>query len=298
MNDVTIPRDGGVTQFDPSKAREITAQADAVIEYAKSVKDWPALELAVDKKIEEQIEFVRWWRQKVTRGRPKKKNADLNSFLSLADAEDLTGISQVQVARWAKRLKDVPKYREQLYGAAYKAAMAAVSAPHVTHNSGENEWYTPPEIIEAARRVMGGIDLDPATSVFANRTVGAEVIYTAKEDGLKREWHGRVWMNPPYAQPLCSQFCEAAALKAESGEIDQACVLVNNATETAWFQSLLAVASAVCFLKGRVKFIDPDGQPSGCPLQGQAVLYLGPNHEAFVTEFRRIGKASRWLNAA
>ena len=40
---------------------------------------------------------------------------------------------------------------------------------HLSQNSGENEWYTPPEIIAAARTIMGRIDTDPASSEKANQ---------------------------------------------------------------------------------------------------------------------------------
>jgi len=160
---------------------------------------------------------------------------------------------------------------------------------HVGKNSGDNEWYTPALHIELARTVMGGIDCDPATSEIANRTVKAETIFTAENDGRAQTWRGRVWMNPPYANPLMSDFAEAVSAKFESGEIEQACILVNNATETKWFQRMLEAASAVCFPKSRIKFLDPEGNPSGAPLQGQAIVYMGESIEAFKDAFKTEG---------
>ena len=165
----------------------------------------------------------------------------------------------------------------------------AVKKAHVANNSGNNEWYTPPKFIELARQVMGGIDLDLATSEVANRVVQAPKIFTAEDDGRAQQWSGRVWMNPPYAQPLMGDFAEAVASKYESGEIEQACILVNNGTETQWFQRMLGAADAVCFPKTRIKFIDPDGNPSGAPLQGQAILYMGGNVAAFTSLFAEEG---------
>lgn len=159
---------------------------------------------------------------------------------------------------------------------------------HVAQNSGENEWYTPPQFIESARAVMDSIDLDPASSEIANRTVKAEKYYSKEDNGLGQQWHGNIWMNPPYAQPLMSQFAEAVAAKYESGEIDQAIVLVNNATETQWWQRMASCSSAVCFPKTRIKFLDPNGNP-GAPLQGQSILYFGKYETAFVDEFSKYG---------
>lgn len=160
---------------------------------------------------------------------------------------------------------------------------------HVAQNSGENEWYTPSEYIESARLVMGSIDTDPASSQIANATVQALQFYTKDDDGLTKEWRGNIWMNPPYAQPLISQFSQAISKKFTDGEVSQAIVLVNNATETAWFQLMAEYASAVCFPKSRIRFLDPNGKP-GAPLQGQAVLYFGEHSQVFYNEFKKYGK--------
>jgi hypothetical protein len=52
--------------------------------------------------------------------------------------------------------------------------------PHVSHSTGENEWYTPPEHLDAARAVLGAIDLGPASSDKAQETVGAGNYFTVR----------------------------------------------------------------------------------------------------------------------
>jgi ParB family chromosome partitioning protein len=163
-----------------------------------------------------------------------------------------------------------------------------LSRPHVTHNSGNNEWYTPPEYIEAARAVMGSIDLDPATSHKANEIVKADAIYTVDDSGLEYEWFGRAWMNPPYASDLIGRFAEKLCFHVDQGDVTEAIVLVNNATETGWFQTLMSRASAVAFPRGRVRFWNPD-DGAGAPLQGQAVIYMGLQPERFREVFGVFG---------
>lgn len=65
------------------------------------------------------------------------------------------------------------------------------------HSSATNEHYTPDIVVAPARRVLGGIDLDPASCEEANMRVGAAKIWTLADDGLAQPWHGRVFVNPP-----------------------------------------------------------------------------------------------------
>jgi phage N-6-adenine-methyltransferase len=157
---------------------------------------------------------------------------------------------------------------------------------HLTQNSGNNEWYTPTKFIESARLVMGSIDLDPASSEIANKTVKAKKYYTQQDNGLSKKWAGNVWLNPPYSKDLINGFIDKVA--TQKG-INNICVLVNNATETAWGQKLLNLASCICLIKTRIKFLDYTGTPAKSPLQGQMVVFKGKNTAAFITEFSKHG---------
>lgn len=168
------------------------------------------------------------------------------------------------------------------------ALLRAVNGAHVGHNSGDSEWFTPEPYIKSARAVMGDIDLDPGSTAEANEVIGATMFYGEADDGLSKPWQGRVWMNPPYARPLIDNFCAKLTEEYAAGNVTQACVLVNNATETGWFHTLLEVASAVCFHRQRIRFWHPRKE-SATPLQGQTILYFGENLEAFRSEFLRFG---------
>lgn len=194
-----------------------------------------------------------------------------------------------EIVEAAKALPEQPTQEQVAH-----AVEAVKTRPHVANNSGDNEWYTPKDYIEAARQVLGSIDVDPASNPLANEVVQAATFYTAEDSGLDKEWHGTAWMNPPYESGLIGQFVEKLCDSYASGTVSQAVVLVNNATETRWFQSLAEQASAACFPKGRVKFWHP--RKVAVPLQGQAILYLGPNPDEFASAFSQFGFCMEALN--
>ena len=156
--------------------------------------------------------------------------------------------------------------------------------PPPISTGGAIEWYTPPQYIEAARRVMGSIDLDPATSEVAQATVQAGTYYTKETNGLDKPWLGNVWCNPPYSSELINAF---TARIVEHGE--QWLVLTNNGTDTRWGQALLRACTAVCFTDHRIRFHNEDGEPQGPAMQGQMFTYYGPNTEQFTAEFGAFG---------
>jgi len=202
---------------------------------------------------------------------------------------DDMGITKNQSSKWQK-IASIPEEKFENYIAIEKelstsGVLRISKNVHVSNNSGENEWYTPPFIIESAKSIMGDIDLDPASSKLANETVGAKEFYTIEDDGIKKDWHGRVWLNPPYSQPDISNFAKAVTSK----KYDEIMILVNNATETDWFRMMAEASKVICFINKRLKFIDRDGNPSGAPLQGQAIIYKGSNIDSFIEKFKENG---------
>lgn len=139
-----------------------------------------------------------------------------------------------------------------------------------------NEWYTPGHVVELARDLMRKIDLDPASCEQANQVVQAEAFYTKKQNGLSLPWAGRVWLNPPYAKGDIDAFVNKLCWELSMhGDTVEACVLVNNATDTGWFHRLLKEPSFVglCLLRGRLRFWGPLPTDQ-TPRNGQVVLYF------------------------
>jgi ParB family chromosome partitioning protein len=159
---------------------------------------------------------------------------------------------------------------------------------HRTKGTGENEWFTPDIYIDSAREVMGGIDLDPATSKACQKRIKAKKYYTTNTNGLDKDWSGNIWLNPPYSKNEIKQFIDKLIIQINIGNVSQAIVLTHSYTDTLWFHKIENQAALICFTKGRIQFEEDDGHIAQ-PTQGQCFFYVGKNLKKFKTEFGRYG---------
>ena len=192
----------------------------------------------------------------------------------------------------AAQVAELPAEAQQTVAAAApeeitEAAREAVHN-HRAQGTGENEWYTPEQYIEAARELLGEIDVDPASSELAQKTVKAGRFFTIEDNGLEKEWNGKVWLNPPYAQPAIQDFIRKTVAEFEAGRMSEGVVLTHNYTDTKWFHIAAKAASAICFTRGRIGFLSPEGKKAA-PTQGQAFFYFGSRREDFADSFCGFG---------
>lgn len=157
-----------------------------------------------------------------------------------------------------------------------------------------NEWYTPSNIIELARGVMGGIELDPASSKAANKVVKAKKFYTKEDDGLAQTWRAKsLWMNPPFSRTdsgiLMLPFAQKLVESYRSGDVLEACVLTHSRTENRWFRAYAEQAQRICFISKRLKFWNEVNAGTGSSPNGQVVFYFGQEGKKFTDAFKTVG---------
>jgi hypothetical protein len=152
-------------------------------------------------------------------------------------------------------------------------------------------WGTPDNYLEAARTVLDGIELDPATNEAAQLRVKAERYFTREQDGLAQPWVARsLWLNPPFSAGLVSRMCNRFGDAVEEETIGAGLLLVNACTEVEWFQRLLGACKAVCFPDERISFLDAAGNPVHGNAYRQAIFYAGPKLPLFAKTFRPFGR--------
>jgi len=142
-----------------------------------------------------------------------------------------------------------------------------------------DEWYTPKGIIEA----LGHFDLDPCAPCHGFYT--AKTCYDQFDDGLSKEWFGRVFCNPPYSRKLVSLF-----IKRMSEHGNGVALLFNRMDIAMWHDIIFTTADAMLVIRGRLRFIRPDGiqgDAAGC---GSVLVAWGKNNAQSIIDSNLPGK--------
>lgn len=224
---------------------------------------------------------------RATGGRPKPLHAE--GVITL----EKMGISSAAASRWQK-LARVPgdvvatfvkDARGKTEGEVTATGLLrAASGTPANFSSDSVEWYLTKKYVDAVREVLGKIDLDPASCAKANQVIRAADYFSKRDDGLRRMWRGRVYVNPPYNETLI--WCQKLLAEYDANRVTAAILLVNANTETDWFQPLLS--HWVCFTSERIPFWTPGGGVSR-PLSGNAFVYLGKEQTKFRDRFLEFG---------
>ena len=143
--------------------------------------------------------------------------------------------------------------------------MSLPTATVARHSMDSPDWYTPAPIVFAAREVMGGIDLDPASCEDANRVADAAHYYTAEDDGRRQPWFGMVFLNPPggkddAGRSLVADFWCRLMRAWETGEIEAAIWVGYSMEQLQTLQNADTIATpldfSMCIPRKRIAFVE------------------------------------------
>lgn len=175
---------------------------------------------------------------------------------------------------------------------------------NIQHSSRSDRWFTPASIIESVRRVLGTIDLDPASEPLANSSIKAYRTITEDQDGLKTPWRlpdedpVTVFLNPPGGK-RCNKsmtvlFWDKLMENLEKGNIYDAIFVAFSieALSTTQQCSRSIMDFPFCIPRNRIKFVCPEVKKNA-PSHANAIVYVPGTCDMtglFVKEFRKWGK--------
>lgn len=114
-----------------------------------------------------------------------------------------------------------------------------------SHKGKTDSWLTPLWLIHA----LGEFDLDPCGF---NKHLTAKTIFELPIDGLRENWFGKVWLNPPYS--------EASKWLDKMIEHRNGSVLIFSRTGT--LGKYMKDCDHLFFLRKRVRFLDIELNPA------------------------------------
>lgn len=127
-------------------------------------------------------------------------------------------------------------------------------------SSNTDLWETPQDFFEDLNREFG-FDLD-ACAVADNAK--CERYFSPEQDGLKQEWSGTVWCNPPYGRQI-GKWVEKAH-KSDCTVV----MLIPARTDAGWFHDYIYGKAEIRFVRGRLRF---GGAKWNAPFPSMVVIF-------------------------
>jgi len=116
------------------------------------------------------------------------------------------------------------------------------------HFSSKSEvWATPQDFFNALDEEFG-FETD-VCAIAANAK--CRRYFTPEMDGLKQEWRGVCWMNPPYGRAIAAWIQKAFESACEGATV---VALVPARTDTRWWHDYAQRATEIRLVKGRLRF--------------------------------------------
>lgn len=130
-------------------------------------------------------------------------------------------------------------------------------------------WSTPKWLFEQLNE-----EFNFSTDVCASKkNTKCKKFYDKESDGLKQDWKGSCFCNPPYGSRVIDEWMK----KSYESSLQGATVvcLVPSATSTKWWHNY-AMRGEIRFIKGKVRFVR-DGEIKGPAAFHSAIIVFRPN---------------------
>jgi phage N-6-adenine-methyltransferase len=141
-------------------------------------------------------------------------------------------------------------------GGSYHRLATSTGSPGA-NPAGTTDWPTPQWLVDQLSAEFGPFDLDPAATA---ENAKAPAYFTVDVDGLAQDWHGRVWLNPPYGKAITPAWLAKARSEVDLGRAELVVCLVRASVETAWWRECVVDPTVFVRVIGRIKWKPGNGK--------------------------------------
>lgn len=137
-------------------------------------------------------------------------------------------------------------------------------------SSRKSDWETPKDVFDPLYEEFK-FTLDVCAT---DENAKCERYFTEKEDGLKQDWNGVCWMNPPYGNAIAKWMKKAYDESQKGSEV---VCLVPSRTDTKWWHDYAMKADEIRYIRGRIRFV---GAEYPAPFPSAVVVFRGRANES------------------